>query len=208
VHSNLHRNLDNIGLQQVVFHPLRDKNRTDINVFKFNVKGSEIKYSRLLKNYHRLLFHKKINFLFDDIKNNINLKSVDIQYATTLFSDGALAYKIYKKYKTPYIVALRNTDINLFLKVRPDLYILGKNILMNAQKIIFLSPSLKELFFSNNYFAKFKHQLNHRIKIIPNGIDNYWLGNLCTTNAKSSNKFLFVGRFDRNKNIISLIKSL
>jgi len=74
---------------------------------------------------------------------------IDIQYATTLFSDGALAYKIYNNFKIPYIVALRSTDINLFLKVRPDLYVLDKNILLNAQKNIFISPLLKKLFFPN-----------------------------------------------------------
>jgi glycosyltransferase involved in cell wall biosynthesis len=208
VHANLYLNLDKFGFQQTIYHPLRDINNIGKNVFDFHNQNSKIFYSRLLKNYHRLFFRQKIKYLYNDIRQKIDFKKIDMQYATTLFSDGALAYKIYNNFKIPYIVALRNTDINLFLKVRPDLYVLGKNILLNAQKIIFISPSLKNLFFSNRYFSQYENQLLSRIMIIPNGIDDYWLENLYSSNESNTNKFLFIGRFDRNKNVIRLIKTI
>lgn len=208
VHTNLYENLDKNGVQQVIYHPLRNINSVGKNSFEFSTNNSEIVYSKILKKHHRLLFRRKIFFLYKDIIKKINLKSIDCLYATTLFSDGTLAYMISKEYQIPYIVALRNTDINLFLRVRPDLYALAKRILLNSSKIVFISPSLKDVFFKNRYFSKIEKYLDSKIEIIPNGIDNFWLENINIIAPKTQNEFLFIGRFDSNKNVIRLINSL
>ena len=36
-----------------------------------------------------------------------------LTHATTLLTDGGLAYRFYKQYGIPYIVAVRNTDVNV-----------------------------------------------------------------------------------------------
>lgn len=33
-------------------------------------------------------------------------------YAATLFSEGAVAYRLYKNYSIPYVIAVRATDVN------------------------------------------------------------------------------------------------
>ena len=208
VHTNLYKNLDIYGLQQIIYHPLRKIDNIGKNVFSFNVVQSKIIYSRVLKKHHRLFFRRKIDYLYKDIINKIDLKNINYQLSTTLFSDGALAYKIFKDYNIPYVVTLRNTDINLFLRVHPDLYVLAKKILLNSNKIIFISPSLKDVFFKNRYFSKIEKYLDSKIEIIPNGIDNFWLENINIIAPKTQNEFLFIGRFDSNKNVIRLINSL
>jgi glycosyltransferase involved in cell wall biosynthesis len=44
--------------------------------------------------------------------------------------------------------------------------------------------------------------------VIPNGIDDFWHQNKVIKTNVQKNKFLFVGRFDKNKNVIPLINAL
>lgn len=208
VHTNLYYALDMLGVKQIIYHPLRTKQNVGKNVFSFKVEESRLIYSDLLRKYHRVLFRKKIDFLYQSLKSQIDLSKLTMQHATTLFSDGALAYKIYKKYKIPYTVTLRNTDVNLFLKFRPDLYSLAGKILRNADNVIFISPSLKTLFFKNIYFSGIEKDIYRKIHVIPNGIDNYWIQNIKKPSLRDSINFLFIGRFDTNKNVLNLIQAL
>ncbi len=138
----------------------------------------------------------------------LSLDSFDILHATTLFSDGALALKVYKKYKIPYIVTIRETDISVFLKYRPDLVILANEILKHAKKIIFISPTLKIKFFQN-WFLKSKEEIyEHKFALIYNGIDTFWLNNLAKPNIVVPTKILFVGRLIKRKNIFNLAKTI
>tara|TARA_B110000879_G_C11151668_1_gene504927 strand:+ start:210 stop:1352 length:1143 start_codon:yes stop_codon:yes gene_type:complete len=208
VHSNLYKQIDNYGFEQVIFCPLRNKNKIDINILRFDNSNSKIIYSRVISNFHRIFFRKKINFLYSDLIKNINPNEIDLQHATTLFSDGAIAYKLFLKYNIPYVVTVRNTDVNLFLNLRPDLYLIAKKILMNASNIVFISISLRKLFFKNFYFKKIENELSNKIKVIPNGIDDYWLKNVTSPRSENKLRFLFIGKFDKNKNVLNLIKAL
>jgi|TARA_B110000240_G_C13506755_1_gene456742 glycosyltransferase involved in cell wall biosynthesis len=208
VHSNLYKQIDNYGFEQVIFCPLRNKNKIDINILRFDNSNSKIIYSRVISNFHRIFFKKKINFLYSDLIKNINPDEIDLQHATTLFSDGAIAYKLFLKYNIPYVVTVRNTDVNLFLNLRPDLYLIAKRILVNASNIIFISISLRKLFFENFYFKKIENELLNKIKDIPNGIDDFWLKNITPPRKENKLRFLFIGKFDKNKNVINLIKAL
>lgn len=209
VYKNLYQELDLLGVEQIIYHPLRtDKNRGS-NQFDFVTESSQLVYSSfLLKKYHRVFFRLKTNSLFKDLENQIDVSKVDISYPTTLFSDGVVAYKLYKKYKIPYIVAIRNTDINLFMKYRPDLLPLMHKILHHASKLIFISKGLKDLFYSK--IKKLEaEQYKIKSEVISNGIDKIWLDNIqFRTNSPKTNRFLFVGRFDTNKNVENVIKSL
>lgn len=210
VHSNLYKQIDNYGFEQVIFCPLKNKNKNkiDINILRFNNSNSKIIYSRIMSNFHRIFFKNKINFLYSDFIKNIDPSKIDLQHATTLFSDGALAYRLFVQYNIPYIVTVRNTDVNLFLNLRPDLYLLAKNILKNASNIIFISISLKKLLFKNFYFKKFENELSNKIKVIPNGVDDFWLKNVTSPKEEDKLSFLFIGKFDKNKNVLNLIKAL
>ncbi len=209
VYQNLYQELDKLGVKQLIYHPLRNRNNIGKNCFEFEVCGSNIIYSKfILKKYHRILFSLKIRSIFKDIKEQIDLKSVDILYPTTLFSDGAVAYNIFKEFGVPYVVAVRNTDVNTFLKFRPDLISLAHKILSNASKIIFISEGLRRKFFSSRYFVGKKDLYLKNTLVISNGIDNYWLDNLKPKTNVEKNNLLFIGRFDHNKNAETVIKCL
>jgi len=208
VHSNLYKQIDRIGFEQVVFQALRYENLKDPNLIKFSNSKSKIIFSNLMSSSFRIFFRKKIKFLYSDLIRNINPNEIDLIHATTLFSDGALAYKLYVLHNIPYVITVRNTDVNLFLKLRPDLYFLAKNILENASNIIFISIALKKLFFKNFYFNKIENKLSNKIKVIPNGIDDFWLKNVTLPKKNYKLSFLFIGKFDKNKNVLKLIKAL
>lgn len=208
VHSNLYREIDNYGFEQVIFCPLRNKIKIDINTLSFTNSNSKIIYSKVMSSYFRLYFRKKIKFLYSELIKDIDPNKIDLQHATTLFSDGALAYRLFVMFDIPYIVTVRNTDVNLFLNLRPDLYLRAKKILINASSIVFISKSLKTLFFKNFYFKNIENELSIKIKVIPNGIDDFWLKNVTSPKSENKLRFLFIGKFDKNKNVLNLIKAL
>ena len=128
-------------------------------------------------------------------------------HATTLFSDGALAYELHRKYGKPYIVAVRNTDINIFLKYKPHLVFLVRKILDNASRLVFISQSNFDNFFASPLVAPFAHHYRSKALVINNGIDRLWLDNIDTRKRTSAKEILYIGRFDRNKNALRLIRA-
>lgn len=205
VHENLYNHLNELKMDQDIYYPVRKHTQNKISEFK-KKNALNIIYSEPLKRRHRLFFKNKIRFLFKDIQSKANLTNYSLTHATTLFSDGAIALKIYQEYKIPYILNIRGTDINLFLKYRIDLYPLAKKILDNASKIIFISQSLESNFFQNPYITKLGVNIRRKSLIIPNGLDAYWLNNIETKLTLTPYKILYIGKFDKNKNILRLIK--
>lgn len=120
------------------------------------------------------------------------------------------------KYGIPYVVAIRNTDVNVFLKKRIDLRKQGLKILKNASAIFFLSPSYRKQVLSKYVPYQMKFDIIQKSYVIPNGIDDYWIFN--TPSKKSEEdlnriqnkkiKVIYVGQIDKNKNIILTQKAL
>src|SRR5690606_6917360 len=116
------------------------------NRIEFVHGSSEIVLSKKLYAFHRFLFKNKIRYLYNDLKTRVSLSSYDVVFATTLYSDGAIALQIKKDYNIPYIVAVRSTDVDVFMRYRRDLSNTRREILENASKIIFISDSLNKKF--------------------------------------------------------------
>lgn len=207
VHRNLYTQLDRLGVRQDVFTPLRKHSNPENNRIAFTVAGSAIRFSGVLSGYHRVFFKHKIRKLFRDLDAGDVAAECDLVHATTLFSDGALAYEIFRKYGKPYIVSVRNTDINMFLKYKPHLVFLARRILDNAQRLIFISQSNFDNFFNHPLVAVFAHRYRSRALVINNGIDRLWLDNISERKRTAANVILFIGRFDRNKNAVRLIRA-
>ena len=208
VHENLYLSLEKAGLDQVIYYPLRKHTVTKVPQVRKRLNSNLIT-SKELSDYHRVLFRKKINFLYKDLKVKVNLVDFHIVHATTFFSDGAIALKIFKEYGIPYIVALRSTDMNLFFKYRVDLYPLAKQIIKNASKLIFISASLEQNFLNHHYIKKLELRLAIKKKnmLLFNGIDSIWLNSILEKKAVKPRKILYIGKFDDNKNVVSLIKA-
>ncbi len=204
VHENLYKVLSENGLDQTIYYFVRN----EYYDLKCNFKEFELIGSEPLKIYHKILFKSKIEYLFKDISSKASLGDFDCVHATTLFSDGALALKIYKKYKIPYIVAIRGADVNAYIKLRIDLHTLAREILKNASKIIFISKSLEKNFYSLPLIKPLANELRLKSKVIFNGIDSFWLQNIIPKKEIEPIRILYIGNLSTNKNVIRLIKAV
>jgi glycosyltransferase involved in cell wall biosynthesis len=207
VYENQYKELCRLGHEQIIFHPLRYPSKIEAKIQNFCFPNVQVIYSRKLKTYHKILFKSKIKFLIKDL-NNIDVKSIDVTIATTLFSDGALAYELWLKQKIPYIINVRHTDVSYFLKYRKDLISLAIKILKNATKIIFISEAIKNNFYNSFFFSNSLQQFQSKSLVLPNGVDQFWLNKINSNLPIIENKFMFIGKFDKNKNIINTILAL
>lgn len=191
------------------------ENRIDLSVFHFSNKrvgmpepGSiydkeYIDTSLPFSNIDRWFFFNKERKVMRALKNRLSGKSFNMIHAHTLFSEGYLAYKLHKESGIPYIVAVRNTDINVFFKYRKYLHGLGCEILKNADRIIFLTSVYEQKIFDKYIPKKFRDELKSKIVIIPNGIDSLFLNNMAQPRSRvSENKLnvITVGMVNKNKN--------
>ena len=151
----------------------------------------------------RLLFFPKQKYILKDIEHHIPLKEVKLIHAHTLFSSGYTAYQLYKKYGIPYVVAVRNTDVNIFFRHMLHLRKIGRDIAQHAQRIIFISPAYKNL-----VVGKYLPQnVANKSEVLPNGIDRLFVNNISQHEPNSDElKMIYIGRIERAKNIHTIIK--
>lgn len=150
----------------------------------------------------RLLFFPKQQYLLRDIESVVPLKDVKIIHAHTLFSSGYMAYRLYQKYGIPYIVAVRNTDVNVFFKYMQHLRPIGRKIAKDAQKIIFISPAYKNQVLRTYLPQEFER----KVVVIPNGIDPLFLENTSHHSMSEEIRLIYVGRMEKAKNVHTIIK--
>ena len=211
LHQNLIISLTKSKIENTVFVPTYDKNKSVVNVNK-NVIVSEC-----FKKCDRINFFYKQKKILKDIKNKVNVSDYNIIHAYTLFTDGNCAYNLKNEYGIPYIVTIRNTDMNTFLKYMIHLRRRGLKILLDSSKIVFLSKSYKNRLFNKYIPDEYKLELEKKSIIIPNGIDDFWFKNIFTEKNTSKNigKFndkkidiVYAGKIDKNKNLGLTIDSI
>lgn len=205
VHVNLYKELSKQGVKQMIYCPVRSAEQIGGN--EFVADGTEVIYDFVIQPYHKYVYHiKRIN-MFRSLQKKVNLKEIDLVHAATLFSDGGQAYKIYKKYHIPYVVAVRNTDINGFLDLLPNTWPAGKKILRNAEKIFFISNALMNKFSNHKVIKAILPEINDKMMLVPNGIDDYYLDHV-NYETRDGNKVLYVGDFSSNKNVLRLCEAI
>lgn len=150
----------------------------------------------------RLLFFPKQRYLLNDIESVVPFSQVQLIHAHTLFSSGYMAYRLHQKYGIPYIVAVRNTDVNVFFKYMPHLRHIGREIAAQAQKIIFISPAYQKQVIGKYLPYEFKD----KSIVIPNGIDSMFLENTSLHSLSNNVRLIYVGRIEKAKNVHTIIK--
>lgn len=209
IYDELITGLSRLGIDQHIYIPVRTEGEINRNRNK-ELSNVEYSYSHILKLIDRFNFFGKINKTSQDIISKIDISTFDLVHAHFLFSDGGNALKLKNKFGIPYVVAVRNTDLNFFFKYFIHLRSPGLEILSNANKIIFLSPSYRDALFKKYIPIGLKQSLLGKSFVVPNGINKYWHENVnLKISAPQENvKLLYVGDFSKNKNIQTTIKSL
>lgn len=173
--------------------------------------GKYAKLSHCYKDWERIVFPFKHNKILKDINKKFDCRNFDVYHAHSWFSNGYIAYKLNEKYKIPYIVAIRNTDINVFYKYMICLHNLGYKILNNASKIIFISPAYKSRVLNELLPRNITERIYDKCVIIPNGVNHFWIENQYSKKnlpLSSNIKILYVGNIDKNKNLLTTCKAI
>lgn len=208
LYENLVSDLNYKGINQKVYVPVKKgtevSNANDFGNCEFLVRETS-------ENIDRLFFKRKFNKNYKTLIRDIDIKWTDIVHAHTLFTNGAMAYRLYKEFNIPYIVAVRNTDVNVFFKYFIHLRKLGVDILLNAKKVIFISPAYMENTINIYIPKKFKTEIREKSLVIPNGLNEYWLKNREENGKKLDSsivKLVYAGEITKNKNIHRVINDI
>lgn len=208
VYRNLVKQLDNLGVKQIVYNPVREEKRIGKNEISFSVPDSKIYYRKILNGTtDRILYRKKINKIAKDIEKTLDLSKVSIIHAHTWYSDGGAAYLLAKKYNIPYIITVRNTDLNLFQKYLIHQQPFGRRVLEKAKYVVLIAASYKDRLLAESSLRQIKSKLTEKIRVIPNGVDAYWINGAVEKKKKADKQnfnFLFIGKFTHGKNVQQL----
>ena len=171
---------------------------------------ANVRFAKCYNKWDRLVFHRKHSKVLKDVVNVMKVNEYDVIHAHSLFSNGYIAYELNQIYNTPYIVAVRNTDVNVFFKRMIHLRKMGVNILRNAARIVFISEPYLRYTIDRFVPEQEKRAIIDKSIVIPNGIDAFWLQNPFAKKRKpraSELRLLYVGKIDANKNIETTAKA-
>ena len=185
---------------------------------QLSVKPNEnVIISQCYNKRDRYIFSYKQHKILKSLEAQIDISKFDVVHAYTLFTDGNCAFNIKKKYGIPYIVAVRDSDVNAFFKKAPHLRKRGVEIMRNAEKIIFLSDSYRKNVLEKYVSNKYLSEIEKKCLIIPNGINDLWFENqyndrnVPEIESRLSDKelrIITVGVITQRKNTLKTIESI
>src|SRR5699024_10404279 len=100
--------------------------------------------------------------------------------------------------------------INLFQQklryVRPY----GRKILDKAQNVTLIAASYKDRVLSQRSLKTIFPNLQQKLKIIPNGVDSFWIkeAKRKVLKRKVTYRFLYIGKLSSGKNVLNLVKAI
>lgn len=203
VHLELIRSILSKGnISQFVYVPIRTalddrKNfidEEDIDFKYFNYKFNFLRFFPLIK----------IFIVFIGLMLNINAKKYSAIVAHNFWSDGVVAFLNFIFFRTPYILVVRNTDMNVFLPRLKHYHWLMRLMIKNSKSLIFVNLAYKKDFerlYPSLYF------LAPNVKLIYNGVNEFWLDGFKISDRNRNNVLLYVGAFNDNKNLTSIVSA-
>ena len=211
LHQTMVEHLDGQGIDSVVFAPTYDAGRMVIK------PNSNVVVSECFRKWDRLWFDYKQRKIVSSLEKKVDVKSFDCIHAYTLFTDGNCAMRLAKKYGKPYVVAVRDTDVNSFFKLMPHLRPRGVRIMKNASRVFFLSTTYRDLVLNRYVPEGLREEILAKSDIVPNGIDDFWFENAYEERDVSASlsrfddkqvKLVFAGRINVNKNPMATLAAM
>jgi glycosyltransferase involved in cell wall biosynthesis len=200
--------LGDANIEQEMYVPVRSHSELGAN--GSGHKNVKVQYSKIISPMDKLLFRRKIRKIKNWISNDTRDWSDTILHGHFFYSDGAVALGLHERFGCPFVVTVRNTDINVFNKFRPDLRSIALKILRAASWVIFPNFAYKDRFF-HELGIRDTTLYENKAKVIPNGIDNFWFDDKVVQGAKTKDaetvKILFVGDNTKNKNFNLVVRA-
>lgn len=211
LHQLMVEELSRQGIINEVFAPTYDKS---LSVVK---PDENVYVSECFKKWDRIFFDYKQKKIIKAIEEHYDVSSFDLIHAYTLFTDGNVARILSEKYNVPYVVAVRNTDVNTFFEKMIHLRRRGIETLLHSNCIFFLSKAYQNSVMGRYVPLRCHKAILDKSEIIPNGIDDFWLQNLYNERdyieiekriRNKKIKLVYAGKIDKNKNITLTCKAV
>jgi glycosyltransferase involved in cell wall biosynthesis len=163
----------------------------------------------ILRPYHRVLFRTKIKLICRMVEADRAWGEAVIMHAHSLYSDGAVARRLHRRYDIPYITAVRNVDLHAFMRFRPDLSMVRDDVLRHASSVVFLSPAYRDAVLGL-LPSTLMSSVRAKSHVVPNGVAPFWIENRPSTKEAcgSALRVLYVGDLTVNKNIQGLLSAV
>ena len=177
ISSKLHRvmaeHLAEAGVENHVFVPVRT------GLSGLPELGKNVYAAPCFRKWDRLWFEGKQRKIISAAHSVLrSIPKPDCIHAYTLFTDGNCAMELSRETGVPYVVAVRNTDVNVFFKYMIHLRTRGAEILKNASAVFFLSPAYRDSVLERHVSPEEREAILRKSFVIPNGIDDFWFDNL------------------------------
>ena len=186
--------MEKIGIRNKVYVPVRKGTHAPDGL------AGNVIVSPNFTTLGRVLFYPKQAKMLRDIEQ---ILPVDCIHAHTVFSGGYSAYRLHQRFKIPYIVAVRNTDVNVFFKYMLHLRKTGVKIMREAEKVVFLSPAYRNAVLQKGIPAKYRQEIAEKSVVIPNGISQLFFDHRVASKTLVDPlrvRLIYVGEVSRNKN--------
>ncbi len=156
----------------------------------------------------RYVYFWKQYKIYKSMNKHIKVNEFDIVHSHTLFNGGWAAMKLNRKYGIPYVVSVRNTDMNDYLKF-PIFIPIAKIIARRAKEIVFLSETYRDMFLEKCFQNSEKELISKKCHIIYNGLESFWLNNkgMIKGIVHKPLRLICVGKIDTNKNMEKVLEA-
>jgi glycosyltransferase involved in cell wall biosynthesis len=180
----------------------------------YDPKGRDFgPYTRVDLNHRRLdrlCFHLKQYKMLRGALRFYAPGGFKVIHAHSLLTNGGIALSLHQKWGVPYVVAVRDTDVNVLMRRMPFLRPLARRILENASRVIFLSQSYRDRALAPYLSKEQMARVLEKSRVVPNGIDALWLTNPPpprTAPDPDEVRLLFVGQLIPRKNLPVAIRA-
>jgi glycosyltransferase involved in cell wall biosynthesis len=208
IYTQLVHHLRDEGLTQFVFSAVRTAAEASRQPPDDPPK---IHYSvqNVLRRYHRVLFRTKIKLVERKVLATVVPRDFRLIHAHFLYSDGALALRLHRRFDIPFVCAIRNTDINAFMRLRPDLRCIATDVLRSASALVCLTPTYRETVLKK-IGPRLAESIRDKFVVIPSGVAPSWLHQSPDSPRAPDGvtRVLYVGNFTRNKNVESIVRAV
>jgi glycosyltransferase involved in cell wall biosynthesis len=199
------------GVRQFMYVPVRSAGEIDVGRIDDD-PSIGFRFEHLLRPHHKLMFRTKIRRVLGDVLVSTPVREFRLLHAHFLYSDGAVALALHRQLDLPYIVAVRNGDVNAFMRLRPDLAGIRNDVLRHASRVVFLSPAYAEAV-GRRLPVALRSLVADKAITVPNGLAPEWLqepGAVAVTPNEpgAALRLLYVGDFTPNKNIAGIVAAL
>jgi glycosyltransferase involved in cell wall biosynthesis len=210
VYRELVAQLDALAIAQFIYVPVRSEAELGVNEDP-GLRHARYRYSHVLRPWHRVLYRTKLRAVARDLVAHFDpAEKVDVVHAHFLFSDGGVALKLNERFGLPYVVSVRNTDVNVFMRLRPDLSKVCWRIVAKARNVVFIAPAYRDVMLSRAPL-RVRDDLRCKALTVPNGVASFWIEHSPALESPREDgrvlKLLYVGDFSRNKNLVTTIRA-